>query len=227
MSKKIYLSPSNQSNNAYAFGDTNEMVQCNRIADYAKAALERCGFIVKKAPMGQEISVSAKESNNFGADLHIPIHTNAGGGNGTLVMIYSNASENLKAGTALYNSVNAVTPGTVEYGVRVNPSLLELNSTTAIATYVECEFHDREDLAEFIINNVDVLGEAIAEGVCDYYGVSYVQGDSSEDQNDSDQTTGETLYKVQAGAFKIKENAENLKKELNEAGFDAFISEGD
>lgn len=227
MSKKIYLSPSNQSDNAYAFGDTNEMVQCNRIADYAKAALERCGFIVKKAPMGQEISVSVKESNNFGADLHIPIHTNAGGGNGTLVMIYSNDPENVKAGTALYNSVNAITPGTVEYGVRVNPSLLELNSTKAIAAYVECEFHDREDLAEFIINNVEVLGEAIAKGVCDYYGVPYIKGDSSGDQNDSDQTAGETLYKVQTGAFKVKENAENLKKKLDEAGFDAFISESD
>lgn len=227
MSKKIYLSPSNQSDNAYASGNTNEMVQCNRIADYAKVALERCGFIVKKAPMGQKISISAKESNNFGADLHIPIHTNAGGGNGTLVMIYSNAPENVKAGTALYNSVNAVTPGTIEYGVRVNPSLLELNSTTAIASYVECEFHDRKDLAEFIIDNVEVLGEAIAKGVCDYYGVSYIKGDSSGDQNNQDPNTGETLYKVQTGAFKIKENAENLKKILNEAGFDAFISESD
>lgn len=41
MSKKIYLSPSNQNGNMYAYGNTNEMEQCNRIADAAKTALER------------------------------------------------------------------------------------------------------------------------------------------------------------------------------------------
>ena len=36
MAKKIYLSPSNQNNNTYATGNTNEMVQCNKIAEAAK-----------------------------------------------------------------------------------------------------------------------------------------------------------------------------------------------
>ena len=57
MSKKIYLSPSNQDGNMYAYGNTNEMEQCNRIADYAKTALERCGFTVKKAAKGQNMYV--------------------------------------------------------------------------------------------------------------------------------------------------------------------------
>ena len=32
-----------------------------------------------------------------------------------------------------------------------------------------------------------------------------------------------TLYKVQVGAFSVKENAEKLKAELKEKGYDAFI----
>lgn len=96
MSKKIYLSPSNQYNNTYATGGTNEMAQCNRIASAAKTALERCGFEVKKAPEGQEMRVSINESNKFGADLHIPIHTNAGGGAGTEVFVYSTSDRNMK-----------------------------------------------------------------------------------------------------------------------------------
>ena len=82
MSKKIYLSPSNQDGNLYAYGNTNECEQCNRIADAAKEALERCGFTVRKAEQGQNMNVSINESNSWGADLHIPIHTNAGGGSG-------------------------------------------------------------------------------------------------------------------------------------------------
>ena len=53
MPKKIYLSPSNQDGNTYAYGNTNECEQCNRIADAAKTALERCGLTVKKAPAVQ------------------------------------------------------------------------------------------------------------------------------------------------------------------------------
>ena len=43
---KIFLSPSNQDDNRYAYGDTNESVQCGKIAESCKAALERNGFEV-------------------------------------------------------------------------------------------------------------------------------------------------------------------------------------
>ena len=113
MSKKIYLSPSSQINNIYAYGNTNEMVQCNKIAEAAKTALERCGFEVKKAPQGQSMQQSIKESNTWSPDLHIPIHTNAFNGKtlgGTLVMIYSMDTENKKAGQAILDAVAPVSP---------------------------------------------------------------------------------------------------------------------
>lgn len=102
MSKKIYLSPSCQINNFYASGNINEQEQCNRIAEFAKTALERCGFKIKKAPKGQAMTKSISESNNLSADLHIPMNTNAFNGQ-TLgrmfVMIYSNNTESKKAGS--------------------------------------------------------------------------------------------------------------------------------
>lgn len=63
MTKKIYLSPSNQNANSYKVGNTNEMVQCNKIASAAKSALERCGFSVKKAQQGQSMYTTVAESN--------------------------------------------------------------------------------------------------------------------------------------------------------------------
>lgn len=223
MSKKIYLSPSNQINNLYAIGNTNECEQCNRIAEYAKAALERCGFSVKKAQKGQNINTSIKESNDWGSDLHIPIHTNAFNSQtlgGTLVMIYSNAAENKKAGSAILNAVAPISPGS-DYSLRVNPSLAELNSTKAIAVYVECEFHDTKDGANWIINNVKAIGEAIAQGVCSYYGVNYIL-----DSNSNTTNSYQKLYRVQIGAFSQKSNAENCLQKAKNAGFtDAFINE--
>ena len=173
MSKKIYLSPSNQSGNKYAYGNTNEMEQCNRIADAAKEALERCGFTVKKAPKGQDMNKSISESNSWGADLHMPIHTNAGGGAGTMCMVYKKASENLKFANPIYAAVQAVTPGKTNYGVREYPDLSELCNTNAIAVYTEVDFHDNKDIAKWLIENVKMVGEAFAKGVCQAYGVTY------------------------------------------------------
>lgn len=216
MSKKIYLSPSCQINNIYATGNTNEQEQCNKIAEYAKIALQRCGFEVKKAPKGQAMTKNISESNSWNADLHIPIHTNAYNRKltgGTLVMIYSNNDENKKAGMSILNAVAPISPGN-DYTLRTNPELAELNSTKAIAVYVECEFHDSKEGSNWIINNVKPLGEAIAKGVCDYYGVTYKAKES------------EKLYRVQVGAFKDKQNAEKCLQEAKSVGFkDAFITE--
>ena len=223
MSKKIYLSPSNQSGNLYAYGNTNEMEQCNRIADAAKAALERCGFDVKKAPKGQDMSVSIKESNSWGADLHIPIHTNAfdGRASGTVVFVYSNASANRMLADPIYKAVQAAAPGTTDYGVRAHSDLAELNSTNAIAVYIEVDFHDNPSIAKWLVENTKAVGEAITKGVCEGYGVKYKAPAEA-----SPAKAGDTFYRIQVGAYNDRKNAEVFLKKVQAAGFtNAFIAE--
>ncbi|MCL2312191.1 MAG: N-acetylmuramoyl-L-alanine amidase [Firmicutes bacterium] len=214
--KKIYLSPSNQVNNIYAYGNTNEMVECNKISEFAKNALLRCKFDVKKAPQGQSINENIKESNSWKSNLHIPIHTNAYNGavtGGTLVMIYSMSKENEKAGKAILNAVSPISPGP-DYSLKINPNLAELNKTNAIAVYLEIEMHDTRHGAEWIINNTKSIGEAICKGVCNYYETPY------EPENNSNSK----LYKVQIGTFKEKSNAEKCLQDAKKCGFDdAFI----
>lgn len=214
MAKKIYLSPSNQDGNLYAYGNTNEMEQCNRIADAAKVALERCGFEVKKAPKGQNMNVSINESNAWGADLHIPIHTNAynGTASGTIVFVYNKDDKTLKIATPIYKYVQSVAIGTTDYGIREYPELAELNDTIATAVYVEVDFHDNKEVAKWLIENPKLVGEAICMGVCEAYDVKYVAEQSH------------TIYRVQVGAFTKKENAETLLKKLKQQGYDAFIT---
>lgn len=216
MSKKIYLSPSCQSPNVYASGNTNEQEQCNLIAEYAEVALRRCEFKVNRAPKGQSMVENISESNAWCADLHIAIHTNAFNGTltgGTLAMIYSNNDENRKAGMSILDTVAAISPGP-DYTLRTNPELAELNSTKAIAVYLECEFHDTIEGATWIINNVKCIGEAICEGVCNYYDINYTLEET------------EKMYYVQIGAFKEKQNAENYAQKARNLGFpDTFVKE--
>lgn len=226
MAKKIYLSPSNQNGNTYAYGDTNEMAQCNRIASYAQTALERCGFSVKRAASGQAMQTSVSESNNWGADLHIPIHTNAANGQitgGTLVMLFSQSGDNYKAGKAILNAVAPITPGK-DYAIQTNTSLYELNSTSAVAVYLECEFHDTVTGAKFIINNVKSIGEAIAKGVCDYYNVAYKAdgGDVTKEMYRVRKSADDA--KTQIGAFTNLNNAKAMADK--NSGYSVFNSKG-
>lgn len=226
MSKKIYLSPSPQKDNAYAVGNTTEMIQCNLIADAAKAALVRCGFEVKKAPQGQKMNTSIAESNSWKADLHIPIHTNAynGKSDGTLVMVYATAQRNLMAARPIYNHVFNIAPGKTVRAIQARPDLAELNSTNALAVYVEAEFHDNPPIAQWIIDNTKSIGEALTAGVCEYYGVNYVKvPDENPGNSNNSNGSSDKLYKVQVGAFSVKQNAEDLAKKLNIAGYSTYI----
>lgn len=177
---KIYLSPSAQPANTYSAGNTNEQVQCNRIASYAKTALERCGFTVKKAPEGQSYQKNVAESNTWGADLHVPIHTNAGGGYGPIVFVYGRTKARLAYATPVYDALCEIVPKANSYGVRENAGLYENSQTNATSIYVECEFHDNPALARWIINNAEAIGEAICKGICKGAGKSYVPAASAE-----------------------------------------------
>ena len=180
---KIYLSPSNQDDNSYAVGNTTEMEQCNKIAEAAKIALERNGFEVLKAPPGQLMNVSIAESNSWGADIHIPIHTNAGGGQGTEIFIYDASATPLA--NDIMNQITAITPSGISRGIKINQGLAELNSTNAVAVYIEVDFHDNADTAQWIIDNTTEIGEAICKGICEYYGVTYQGPSTSSSTNPS------------------------------------------
>ena len=174
---KIYLSPSDQNSNTYVTGNTNEMEQCYKIASAAKAALERNGFSVKMpSKKGQTMKDNVKESNSWGADIHIPIHTNGAYGNtlGTMIMVCRNKGEANKIANAILDSVGPITPGK-DFAISERPDLYELNSTNSIAVYVEVEFHDNVTGAKWIINNSQKAGEAIAKGICDYYKVEFIE----------------------------------------------------
>lgn len=174
MAKKIYLSPSDQTANRYAAGSTNEAEQCRRIADACAAALKRCGFEVKNNKTSS-MTARIEESNRWGADLHVPIHTNAFNKSvtGTRLFCWSKSGEGYKACRAIFNKLAPLTPGTSE-NITARQDLAELRNTTAVCCYIETDFHDVKDVAKWIIENVEAIGEAICQGVCDYFGVAYV-----------------------------------------------------
>lgn len=174
MAKKIFLSPSNQSKNYYAAGNTTEAVQCGRIANATADALKRCGFAVKIHHYGT-MAAKVASAESWGADLYLPIHTNAFNGkvSGTRLFYYSTASAGYKACQAIFKTLAPVTPGTSE-NIKAYPGLYEVKYPSAPVVYIEADFHDVPSVARWIIDHVVDIGEAICKGVCNYYGVKYV-----------------------------------------------------
>lgn len=226
MSKKIYISPSDQTKNLYAVGNTNEAEQCRRIALALVDALGRCGFAAKT-----NVSPSAsmydrvKESNAWGANAHIAVHTNAYNGKvtGFRGFFYSAGGIGHQLVTAILNAVAPITPGTSD-GISANPKLYEVKSSNAPCAYLELGFHDNKEEARFIIDNTQELAEAVCKGICDHYGVTYVNPYAEANTPDTAPENPGIIYRVQVGAFRDKANAEALLKKLHDLGFaDAFI----
>ena len=216
---KVFLSPSNQYDNVYAYGNTTEGVQCGKIADACKIALERSGVDVMLMH-DESMQTKCAESNKFDADLHVPIHTNAFNGNviGTRMFCYNSGGKGMAACKAIFARVAPLSPGTSE-NIQVNQKLYEVRVPAAPTAYIECEFHDTVEGAKGIVENTVLIGETIARGICDYFGVKFVEKPKPVEPEKKD-----VLYRVQIGAYKIKANAEKRQAEAKAAGFtDAFI----
>ena len=187
---KVYLSPSSQVSNPYAWGSTNEAAQCRRIADAAAAALTRSGLSVKN---NQTASMEGRvaESNAWGADLHVCIHTNAFNGRvtGTRVFSWNDAGRGRAAAQAVFDELAPLTPGTSD-SLSTNQTWYELRRTAAPCVYVEAEFHDNAEATRWIIEHTQQIGEAVARGICRYFGVAYAPTPEPE---------GGTLHRVQVG----------------------------
>jgi N-acetylmuramoyl-L-alanine amidase len=221
MSKKIYISPSDQIRNEYAVGGTNEKEQCHLIAAALVTALERCGLQAKTnytASMAERV----RESNEWKADLHLPIHTNAHNGKvqGTRLFSFDDGGAGNRACEAIMDTLAPITPG--ESDAITTANFYEIKYAVAPTAYIEVGFHDNAEEARWIIENTEKIAEAICQGICAFFDLSY-QAPKVE-QPEEKPLEENTFYRVQVGAFKNRGFAEVLVDKLKAAGFhDAYI----
>lgn len=217
---KVYLSPSNQTANTYSYGNTTEAIQCGRIAEECRKALVRNGVEVM---VGQYDTMAnrCKASDKFGADIHVPIHTNAFNEevSGTRIFCYEMKGKGYEYAKKVFDVLAPITIGTSE-NIKAAPHLFEVKTPKAPTVYIEVDFHDVPETAKWIISHTTIIGEAIAKGVCDALGVEFKMVESPN----TGEVESDVLYRVQVGAFSVKANADAYLKKVQAAGFpDAYI----
>ena len=143
---------------------------------------------------------------------------------GTRMFCYSVPGKGYDACRAVFGQLAPLTPGTSE-NIQANPRLYEVRNPAAPSVYCECEFHDTIQGARWIVEHTTDIGEAIAKGLCKYLGVKYVPA-KQETPKPAEPAQGDTLYRVQVGAFAVRANAEKMLDRLKKAGFSGFVVEG-
>ena len=227
MAKRVYISPSDQTENKYAWGSTNEHAQCQKIAEAEAAALRRSGVEVQVGALGSTMAQRCAQSNSFGADIHNCVHTNACNKQvmGTRLFCYVIPGKGYDACKAVFAELAPLSPGTSE-NIQANSRLYEVRTPAAPTVYCECEFHDTVEGAKWIAEHTTEIGEAIAKGLCKYLGVTFVPAQTQKPAEDTKADTEQVLYRVQVGAFAVRANAEKMLDRLKKAGFSGFIVKG-
>ena len=108
----------------------------------------------------EDCYIRADRANNWGADLYVEIHLNAGGGRGTEVEISGFGGKAEQYANRVSSKVSSAL-GLPNRGVH-QMNLIVLNRTNMPAILVECCFVDSNDYKHY---NADKIARAIAEGI--------------------------------------------------------------
>lgn len=222
---KVYISPSTQEHNLYVNGNTEEYWM-NKVADVTCDLLIKSGVTVYRNKPTMTLEQVVADSNAKQPDIHVAIHSNAGGGRGCEAYAwfvsdgkggYKKDTPGRRLAQAIYDEVSRITP-TADRGVKNGNHLYEIKHTAVPAALVEIAFHDNPADAAWIKANIENIGKAIAQGICDYFGVPLKEPKPPEETAPNGK-----LYRVQIGAFKYKAGADAMLKRIKDAGLDGFI----
>lgn len=201
------------------------------LAGYLKAALENKGIEAALTRQNKDNDPGVYERGRMAAgfDLFVSLHSNACGTESVdRVEVYKplNGSADDLAATladvvAKTMNVREGRTATREYpnrpGVDYYGVIRGAVSVGVPGLLIEHSFHTNKAACAFLMqsDNLKALANVEAAAIAEHYGVS---GSTSTPSNPG------TLYRVQVGAFTVKQNAENCLERAKAAGFtDAFI----
>lgn len=203
---KIYISPSNQPNNRCAMGHS-EKDHAIELADKIVKHLPKYGVQFK---IGDSVKMESRvaEATRWGAQLYLPIHTNAtakGTARGTTFGFYPGRLESMEVGKIFKKHWLKLYP--LKDRIRVGTyTFYEARAPKCPSVYIELLFHDNLADATWFHENMDKVAENLADAIADFFGV---YKDKSVEQEKS--IVEGHIVKVE---IKTSENAEYFGKPI-------------
>jgi N-acetylmuramoyl-L-alanine amidase len=203
----------------------------NKIVDYAKEYMNDnyTGFEQRQSRhhnTGAELSNRDDLADDWGADVFVSVHINAGKGTGFESFIYnggvSKATQSLQ--NVVHNEILAAMRkfGSITDRGKKSANFAVLRETNMPAVLTENLFIDSNDHKHLKNESfLKAVGYAHARGVAKFLGLpskpkKTVNKPKSKPSNDD-------LYKGQVGAFSNEKSAEKLANQLKTEGFKSYI----
>lgn len=186
------------------------MLSCNEI-------LRKHGVVTVLSRTKDEndpVSEEVREANNSGADIAVSFHANAGGGDGFEAFYFMGSKEGERLASLCEKHIKQI--GQNSRGIKTN-NLKFTRDTNMTAVLVESFFVDNDkdnDIGD-TTNELKSFGVAYAKAILEYLNIAYKETLIPD----------EKIYRVQIGAYKNIENAQNALQAAKKAGFsDAYIN---
>ena len=177
---RIYLSPSLQENNPYVIGGTEEEYM-NRVADAMEPYLIANGIAFTRNDPEQTLSQVIAQSNSSNYDLHLALHSNAAGSEntgeirGTDVYYYTPSTEGQKVAQDIVQTMKTIYPLPDRVRTVATTALAEVRRVKAPSVLVEIAYHDNEEDAIWIRDNIDGIARALTEALTLYFQIPFVE----------------------------------------------------
>ena len=183
---KVFLSPSDQDNNAVDGGGNEQQyaqLRCARAAE----VLHAHGVEVKvsEAGIGDDSNgyvASVKEGEAWGPDVYVADHTNATGtanrASGVQAYCWLGDPSSRRLGECINARMDPIVPGGAS--IQDGSNLYEVSGPSATAVLMESGYHDNPVDAATIRTKTTEMGEALAYGILDYFGIP-IQVTTQED----------------------------------------------
>ena len=202
----------------------NELTEDRKVKDAVIKYLKQLGHEVldvtppdSTSTTSSDLAYGVNKANSWGAELFVSIHFNKAynsynGAIGSEVCVYSTND----IAQRVVNALGSL--GFKNRGQKVRKELYELKNTSMNAMIVEtCFVEATEDVALYRRLGPDAIGKSIAEEIANKkVPTSTISSTSS---------SGETFYRVIAGSYKERVNAEKRKSELEDKGFTGVFLE--
>lgn len=176
--KCIYLSPSTQQFNPYV-GGGNEEEYMNLVADSVARYLNEYGICYYRNSTDMNVGDIVNSSNSGDFLLHLAIHSNAAGEGssgeirGSEVYYFPTSERGSMLAQIIADNMKTIYPIPENVSTKTSRSFAELRRVKAPAVLVEVAYHDNEEDAEWIRENVDEIGRILALSVKEYIDETY------------------------------------------------------
>lgn len=174
----VYLSPSTQGYNPYIIGES-EKYYMNLLADAMEPYLSSSGISYGRNDPNGNAAAAVARGNRGNYRLYLALHSNAapeiyeGMLRGPDVYYYPTSAQGKRAAEIIANGLREIYPEPELVNTRSSTELLELRRSKAPAAYLELAYHDNEQDARWIADNIDAIAENLVISIADFLGVQY------------------------------------------------------